>query len=482
MKPRKKQKIVFVSGAFNVVHPGHLRLFKFAKEIGQKLVVGLLADNLIKEKTLLKQSLRYEGLKSLEIVDTVIKINKSINETIKKLEPDFVIKGKEYENIENEEKEVLDRYGGKLIFSSGEVVFSSLELLNKEYYENSNNLNSISTGYLKSHNIKHKNLSKKIKKFKNIKTLVIGDLIVDEYLTCQNLGLSQEDPSIVVSPIDSQKYIGGAGIVASHCAALGSKVDLISVSGNDRNRKFALNKLKSYGVKSYLLKDSSRPTTLKKRFITDNKTLLKVSDLSQSSISENLQKKIYNYIKKKIQNFDLLIFSDFNYGCLPEGLVAKIISLAKKNRTFISADCQSSSQIGRLEKYKNVDYISPTEREARIALKNNDDGLVVILNQIRRLINCENVILKLGSEGILVQTTNELIKDGFETDKIPSLNMLPRDVSGAGDSMLAGSSLMLAANNSIWEAALIGSYLSSIQISRYGNIPIKNKDLIVKLK
>ena len=210
--------------------------------------------------------------------------------------------------------------------------------------------------------------------------------------------------------------------------------------------------------------------------------MLKVSELSQSSISENLQKKIYNYIKKNIKKFDLLIFSDFNYGCLPEGLVAKIISLAKKNRTFISADCQSSSQIGRLEKYKNVDYISPTEREARIALKNNDDGLVVILNQIRRLINCKNIILKLGSEGILVQTTNELIKDGFETDKIPSLNILPRDVSGAGDSMLAGSSLMLAANNSIWEAALIGSYLASIQISRYGNIPIKNKDLMSKLK
>ena len=229
---------VFISGAFNVVHPGHLRLFKFAKELGRKLIVGVLSDELIKQKTLLKDKLRVEGVKSIQYVDEVILIKNSINKTISKIKPSIVVKGKEHENINNEEEQVLKKYGGKLIFSSGEITFSSLELLNKEYYSSENTRKLISNKFYKSHHIQTKNIIKRINSFKKIKTLVIGDSIIDEYLTCENLGLSQEDPSIVVSPINKSKFVGGASIVASHCAALGSKVDFISVTGKDEGNKF----------------------------------------------------------------------------------------------------------------------------------------------------------------------------------------------------------------------------------------------------
>ena len=84
---------VFISGAFNVVHPGHLRLFKFAKELGRKLIVGVLSDELIKQKTLLKDKLRVEGVKSIQYVDEVILIKNSINKTISKIKPSIVVKG-----------------------------------------------------------------------------------------------------------------------------------------------------------------------------------------------------------------------------------------------------------------------------------------------------------------------------------------------------------------------------------------------------
>ena len=473
---------VFISGAFNVVHPGHLRLFKFAKELGKKLIVGVLSDELIKQKTLLKDKLRIEGVKSIQYVDEAILIKNSINKTISKIKPSIVVKGKEHENINNEEEQVLRKYGGKLIFSSGEITFSSLELLNKEYYSNENTRKMISNKFYKSHQIQIKNITKKINSFKKIKTLVIGDSIIDEYLTCENLGLSQEDPSIVVSPINKSKFVGGASIVASHCAALGSKVDFVSVTGKDEGNKFLKEKLISYGVKPVLFEDISRPTTIKQRYLTENKTLLKVSYLHQNSIPKIIEKKILSFIKKKIKKYNLIIFSDFNYGCLSQSLVENIISLSKKNKTFVTADCQSSSQIGKIEKYNNIDLVTPTERETRICLKNNDDGLVVISEKLRKFLNCNHVILKLGSEGIIIQTENNRISDGFETDRLPSLNLIPRDVAGAGDSLLAGSSLYLASGGNIWEASIVGSYLASIQIGRMGNIPIKTKDLLSKIK
>ena len=90
--------------------------------------------------------------------------------------------------------------------------------------------------------------------------------------------------------------------------------------------------------------------------------------------------------------------------------------------------------------------------------------------------------MKLGSEGIIIQSENKQIADGFETDRLPSLNSLPKDVAGAGDSLLAGTSLYLANGGSIWEASIVGSYLASIQIGRMGNIPIKIKDLLSKIQ
>ncbi len=127
-----------------------------------------------------------------------------------------------------------------------------------------------------------------VKRFGDIRVCVIGDLIIDEYITCQPLGMSQEDPTIVVTPINSTLFLGGAGIVAAHGAGLGAAVDLISISGSDGTRDFAAEALAAAGVTAHLLADSSRPTTLKQRFRSKGKTLLRVSHLHQGAVATRL--------------------------------------------------------------------------------------------------------------------------------------------------------------------------------------------------
>ena len=174
------------------------------------------------------------------------------------------------------------------------------------------------------------------------------------------------------------------------------------------------------------------------------RSIFRLSRLHQDPIPVRVSNEIVAECEKALIGSDLLIFADFNYGCLSQSLVENIIHLSKKNKIFVTADCQSSSQIGKIEKYNKVNLVTPTERETRICLKNNDDGLVVISEKLRKFLNCNHVILKLGSEGIIIQTENNRISDGFETDRLPSLNLIPRDVAGAGDSLLSGSSLYLA--------------------------------------
>ena len=124
-------KTIFVSGTFNIVHPGHQRLLRFAKSLGKKLIVGIYSDKLLNDKSFISEDLRVEVVKSLSYVDQAIIIKNSVSKTITNLKPDIVVKGKEFEKKFNIEKDLVSSYGGKLIFSSGDIAFSSSEILNK---------------------------------------------------------------------------------------------------------------------------------------------------------------------------------------------------------------------------------------------------------------------------------------------------------------------------------------------------------------
>ena len=474
------KKIVFISGRFNVIHPGHLRLLRFAKKMGDYLIVGLESDKLAKEEAYVSESLRLEGLKSNIWVDEVVLMRDSLSKTIKKIKPQVIVKGKEHEEKFNIEKKIVEKYGGKLFFSSGENLFSSLDIIKKEIYQTNHKTIKFPKKYIKRHNIKKSALKEVIKNFSTLNVCVIGDLIIDEYITCEPLGMSQEDPTIVVTPIDKLKFLGGAGIVAAHASGLGAKVDLYSVIGNDKLSNYIDKKVKQFKINSYIYKDESRPTTYKQKFRNSDRTIFKVNHLHQTPINKTLQNIIFKSIKKKISKYDLILFSDFNYGALPQELVDKIIKLSKKNKVMICADSQSSSQIGNISRFKGVDLLTPTEREARLSMHNNEDGLVVLIEKLRKKSLANNILLKLGQEGILIHTGKPK-KSKWLTDRIDRMNLHPKDISGAGDCLFIASSMAKVLGANIWETALFGSLAAAIQVSRTGNTPLQFKEFSLEI-
>jgi len=474
-------KKVLVIGVFNVLHPGHVRLLRFARECGDHLIVAVQSDKTSTQSSDVNEHLRLEGLQSNTYVNESFLTDQDAVDLVRTLKPDVLVKGREHENRKNPEEKILAEYGGELLFDSGEVYFSSMNLLEREFERSVILSDQLPYDYMKRHGIRVDQLSSYIEKFSNLRIAVVGDLIMDEYIICDPLGMSQEDPTIVVTPIDKEIFIGGAGIVAAHAAGLGAEVKLISVTGDDSLAKQAYEMLVQANVDPYLINDKHRPTTLKQRFRAKGKTLLRVSHLHQSDINKHIQKQMIEEIKKIITDIDLLVFSDFNYGCLPDCVVNEMIQLSKEHQVFIAADSQSSSQIGDISRYKDVDLLTPTEREARIAVRDHNSGLVVLAESLRKSTNAKNILLKLGEEGVLIHAIEEN-KVEYLTDRISALKSSPLDVSGAGDSMLITSAMTLCLGGGVCQAALIGSVAAAMQVSRLGNRPLKMQELQAAVK
>jgi rfaE bifunctional protein kinase chain/domain len=471
-------KKAFVYGNFNILHPGHLRLLKFAKESADYLIVGVYSNKQAGNHNILDEQIRLESIKATSFVDESFLLNDSALEYIKEHKPNIVVKGKEHEKEDNEESEetkLLKSYGGKLLFTSGEIGFSSLDLLQKDFDEVNFSTISHASTYIKRHQLNSNDLLGIIEKFKHLNILVIGDTIIDEYITCDPIGMSQEDPTIVVTPISTKKFIGGAAIVASHAKTLGANVSYFSVTGDDENHNYTHNYLNKLNITTNVYKDSTRPTSLKQRFRAHNKTLLRVNHVKQHNINKELENEILKDISKNISAFNLIIFSDFSYGVLTKKLISSIEELAIKNNIQMVADSQSSSQIGNISKFSNMNIVTPTEREIRLSLGDFESGLVVLSDKLQKKSNPKYIFTTLGSEGIMIYNSN---KDDLLTDNIPALNSNAKDTSGAGDSLLTCASMACAVGATIWQSAYLGSIAAAIQVSRIGNIPIKKEELL----
>ena len=470
-------RVVFLSGDFNVIHPGHLRIINFAASCGDFLVIGVLGDGL--GNSLVPEQMRVESVSALGVVKHTLILRVPADEFIALLKPDIVVKGHEYSTMANPEQTVVDAYGGKLLFCSGDVRFSSRDLLRRELYEA--NLSSIRKplDYPQRHGFKVSELKDIVHSFAGMRVVVIGDLIVDEYIDCDPLGMSREDPTLVVMPILAEKFVGGAGIVAAHAQGLGADVAYFGVGADDEAARFAIQKLEGYGVTCTLLHDSTRPTTLKQRFRAANKTLLRVSHLRQNDISQHLIDDMFAKMRPALDQAQLLIFSDFNYGCLPQPLVDRLTEYCRKKSILVVADSQSSSQIGDISRFKGVSLVTPTEHEARVALRDSQSGLVYLAEQLHQKIGSAKVIVTLGAEGILLHWSD--CPTGIVTDQLPAFNHAPKDVSGAGDCLLTCTAMALTKGYDIWRSAYLGSVAAACQVSRVGNTPLTSEELILEL-
>jgi len=462
---------VFVSGNFFSLHAGHFRLLRFASELGSELVVGV--SSIRPSESFPSAHDRALMLTELRLCDRAFVMEDGLEAALLREKPQTVVKGKEFEFLSNTEEVIISRWGGKLVFGSGESSYSGRDLLRAEQ--------TIATpinveqfrSCCKQHGISISELANWLSRLAGLNVVVIGDSIVDEYVTTAPVGLSREDPTIVVRPEREQRYIGGAAIVAAHCQALGANTTLHTLIGQDDAGDYLTAEIKKLGVDFEPLRDPSRPTTTKRRYRCEGKTLLRVNQFRRHHPHTTLQQKLIDKLTSKSTVPDLVIFSDFSYGLLPEPFVQRVIQHYRESKVFVAADSQTSSQLGDLGKFKYADYITPTELEARSCLKDDMNGVATVGQLIRSQLHSRAAAVTLGRDGLIL--FGSLHKDDIcSVVPLPAFNDQAIDPAGAGDSFLVLSAMLLSIGASITVSGLLGSLIAAIQVGRVGNLPISS--------
>jgi len=256
----------------------------------------------------------------------------------------------------------------------------------------------------------------------------------------------------------------------SNSISFGCHVDFFSICGEDEQGAWVKEQVKQHGIGEYLIVDNSRPTTSKRRYRSQNKTLLRVNNFRGHSLEPQLFTQFVELFESQIANYDVVIFSDFSYGLLNGDMVANLMDIARKQNVFVAADSQTSSQRGDLSKFTSLDLVTPTELEARLAvgIMDNDVGLAEIIENVSQRLNVKNVLITLGAEGTLILDATE---PKHHLDSLPALNKNPLDVAGAGDLTLVCSALLLKAGATLWQASFVAMVASAIHVSCLGNTP-----------
>jgi len=481
-RPRQK-KVIMCHGVFDVVHPGHIRHLLYAKSKADIIIASLTADIHIRKgkyRPHIPEDLRAVTLAAFEVIDYVlIDENDTPMENIACLQPDYFAKG--YEYVSNgmpletsQESEIVESYGGEIIFTPGDIVYSSSSLINLAAPEiKIEKLLML----MESSNITFDDLRREVKTLSGKKIHIVGDTIVDSYTHTSMIGGQIKTPTISVRYEGKTDYVGGAGIVAKHLRAAGADVEFTTVLGNDALKDFVLADLKAAGVKCNAVIDDTRPTTNKNSIVTAGYRMLKIDTLDNSSIGDHILEDMVN--KLKSTQADAVIFSDYRHGIFNKRTITTLTESIPEN-TYRVADSQVASRWGNITEFKEFDLITPNEREARFALGDQDSGIRPLAANLYDKSKCKMLILKLGDKGVLTSTTSDhkSLDSFFVIDSFVE-NLV--DAVGSGDALLAYATLTMLSSGSEVMASIIGSMAAACLCEQDGNIPVTPEFVLQKI-
>ena len=480
-RPRK-HKVIMCHGTFDVVHPGHVRHLLYAKTKADILIASLTADEHIKKGNMrpyVPQDLRAINLAALEMVDyVVIDPDPTPLKNLSLLKPDYFAKGYEYtagvvHAKTQEEIDVLESYGGEMIFTPGDIVYSSSALI--ELAPPSIAIEKLMT-LMEGEGITFDDLRKAVTSFKGTKVHVVGDTIVDSYTYCSMIGGMTKTPTMSVRFEKQVDFSGGAAIGAKHVRAAGAEVTFSTVLGNDAYKSFVLDDLNTFGVHCLPIIDETRPTTNKNAIVASDYRLLKIDTLDNRSISDKIVERLRHQIVDTPTQ--AVVFSDFRHGMFNRGTIPQLIESIPEG-AFRVADSQVASRWGNILEFQNFDLITPNEREARFALGDQDSVVRPLATELHKRANCKTLILKCGDRGIITCRANTAERSYRNFFVVETFADRVIDAVGAGDALLAYSTLTMVATGNDVMAAILGNMAAGIECEHDGNYPV-TPELVLK--
>lgn len=463
--------MILSHGVFDLLHIGHIRHFGAARRLGDILITTITPDNFVNkgpDRPVFEEKLRAESIAALDLVDYVA-INKwsTAVEAIKKLKPDIYVKGTDYANHNDDvtggillEQEAVESVGGKLKFTD-DITFSSSNLLNKFFSVFSKEADEYLEGF--SNRYKSEEISKYIEDIKNLKVLVIGEAIIDEYQYGASIGKSGKESMIALKYLSKEKFAGGSLAIANHVANFCDNVSLFTLLGEiDSQEDFITKNLNKNITKLFHYKKNA-PTIVKRRFLEKKplRKLLEFYIFDDTKPDTNQSKEMQDHLKKILPKYDVVIVADFGHGMFDK----KIIDLISKESKFLGVNTQSNAGnmgYNTISKYPRANYVCIDEPEIRLDARNKDEMLDILIGELSKKLSCNKVTITRGINGCLVYSDGDF-------NLVPAFSGKVLDSMGAGDAFLSITTPLMSIGTPTEIVGFIGNAVGAMAVTTIGN-------------
>ncbi|HLD25629.1 MAG TPA: PfkB family carbohydrate kinase [Candidatus Andersenbacteria bacterium] len=469
---RAGKTVVQCHGVFDLIHPGHLRHFAAARREGDVLVVTLTADRYVKRgpgRPLFSEHLRAESLAALELVDFVaIVASPTAVECLETLRPNVYVKGPDYRQARDDvtgmitaEKQAVERHGGRLHITD-DIVFSSTQLINAEldvqpplirrYLQRLANDYSVGT------------ITQLLQRLEQLRILVIGDAIIDQYDYVRPLGKSGKEPLVVSKFVERESFAGGVLATATHVASLSRNVRLATLLGRRHSWREFIDEKLSPRINPKFFYRRGAVTTVKRRYVSEGRAqkMFEIYFIDDTLLDRTGETAVIRWLAKMQKNLDLIIVNDFGHGFITEGIIAAI----RRSRRKLAINVQTNGAnagFNLVTKYPRADFVCVDEVELRYAAHDRDGDLKHIMKKISRQLKCELLVTTRGRKGSLSWSRSEgfIATPAFATQVV--------DAVGAGDAFFAYAAPCFAAGFPPTLVPFVGNVAGSLATQIVGN-------------
>ena len=321
-----------------------------------------------------------------------------------------------------------------------------------------------------------KTLLNMLKDFEKQHLLVIGDIMLDEYVWGRATRISPEAPVPVVEVRNRTYHPGGAANTVSNIMALGASATLLGVAGRDASGRLLKNILSDAGINTNLvLTMRNRPTTCKIRIIAQGQQVMRADQEEIAAVSPNMSKRMIREVEKILDDIDGIAVSDYNKGVVNPVFMSGLLPLARESGKPMAVDLKPAN----MSYFKGTTLVTPNRYEAEtlsgIRIRNDESlreaGLV-----IQRTMGVENVVITLGAEGVA------LFESGKEMLLIPSVATQVYDVTGAGDTVLSVIALCLSCGHDPADAVTLANIAAGLVVRKRGTATATVEELTLFIK
>lgn len=486
------QRVVQCHGCFDIVHPGHVRHLRQAKAMGDLLLVTITGDALISKgsgRPLIPQELRAENLAALDFVDwVVIDEHATASELLEVTRPDLYVKGREYETNNDPrfqaERQTVERHGGAVVFSSGDVVFSSTALI-AAMEQSVDPFHKRLSQLTREPELEVPALNQIVASFAGKRVLVVGETIIDTYVICDRPEVAGESPIMTLRPVERRQYDGGAAVIARHLAALGARPVLVTALPETDEGTALRQRLIAQGVEvRSIISPSNLPE--KQRFLVGSQKVMKIDLVDTVPLDAAHQERLLALAEETARaggsTSHAAIIADFGLGLLTPTLVSKLCRTLRKHVNILAGDV--SGRRSSLRAMRGMDLLCPSESELRDAMRLYGEGLPLVAWNLMQETKTRSTIVTMGADGLIgfarlpePAAGSDSWQSRLKGEHVPALCPLALDPLGCGDALLSTATLALACGSSLVQASFLGACAAGIEVERLGNIPVAAIDL-----